>query len=73
LVLISESHARIKEAGEKAEQALRDEIARLHAIQFQPQFRFVPVQRAFGSETCDALEVWNDGAPVTLNNLRQAS
>jgi len=67
---IQEETARISR---DSEQRLKDEIARLNAIQFEPQFRFVPVQRIFGSETCDALEVWNDGAPVTLNDLRQAS
>jgi hypothetical protein len=73
LASISENHARFKEASEEEKQALGVEIARLRAVEFQPKFRFVPSHRTFGTETCEALEIWNDGTAIVLDRIRQAS
>jgi hypothetical protein len=46
---------------------------KLLEAQLQPQFRFVYAQRCVGSDTFDALELWNDGAPVESYRIWQAS
>jgi hypothetical protein len=55
------------------EQQLKAEIARLSALHVQPKLRFVPGRALFGTQECDALEIWNDGAAIDLQGLRQAS
>jgi len=70
---LSKSHERFKEASDSAERALKDEIARLRALDLQPRFRFMAARWLFDSQECDALELWNDGEPIDLERVRQAS
>lgn len=73
---LAEQDSQYKENIEKmhgVDLSLRDEVARLHAIQIQPRFRFIVSRRTFGAEECDALELWNDGATVEVEGIYQSS
>ncbi len=46
---------------------------KLLEAQLQPLFRFVPIIRSVGLDSFDALEIWNDGAPIESYQIWQAS
>ncbi len=53
--------------------ALTADHGKFLGAQLQPRLRFVQAQRCIGAEIFDALELWNDGAAIELNSIRQAS
>lgn len=53
--------------------ALVERQTSLLEIQNQPHFRLVAVKRSIGEATFDAIELWNDGAPLERYSVWQAS
>jgi hypothetical protein len=66
----SKSEASTSSSGASSDEILSRLTTVLHK---QPHFRFVLKLARFGTETCDALELWNDGEPIELQSIRQAS